>query len=194
MFHKNINPVGGQKPKVPFQKEILQHKLSFIKLQRYYSGCNKCPIHRKLHFALGSYETPKSVSHATEVLRKPDFIRSSVLGSYTDVVGVSVWKWKHYSSSWVINFAVLLPLLWWKLRRELADISTILQFHPVSFLPWEMCGLNFHCSKPQVIYISVNGCRYYLGAVYTNLESLQIQRPNICKSTENESQELFLCL
>lgn len=23
----------------------------------------------------------------------------------------------------------------------------------------------FHCSKPQVIYICVNGCRYYLGAV-----------------------------
>lgn len=30
-----------------FQKEILQHELSFIKLQRLHSGSNKCPIHRK---------------------------------------------------------------------------------------------------------------------------------------------------
>lgn len=32
---------------MPFQKEILQHELSFIKLWRFHSGSNKCPIHRK---------------------------------------------------------------------------------------------------------------------------------------------------
>jgi len=32
---------------VPFQKEILQPELSFIKLQRFHSGSNKCSIHRK---------------------------------------------------------------------------------------------------------------------------------------------------
>lgn len=46
-FHKNINPVAGERPKLPFQKEILQHELSFIKLQRFHSGSSRCPIQRR---------------------------------------------------------------------------------------------------------------------------------------------------
>jgi len=73
-------------------------------------------------------------------------------------MGGFVWKWEHFSSAWAISFASLLPpLLWWKLRRELTDISTILQFLPASFLPWEICGLSFHRTEPQVIYVCASG-------------------------------------
>lgn len=108
----------------------------------------------ELRLVLGFYWTPKSGSHETQVLRKLDFIRSSVPRCYTDMVGGFMSKETYFSSGWAISFHSLLPpLLWWEPRRELADISTTLQFHSLSFLPWEICGLNFHHSEPRVIYI-----------------------------------------